>query len=457
MLRLVIAALCLGTMAARTQSVEMLERFAQRMELLERQNAELREQIRSLRTELETVKSSAQEAAAPVARVEALEEQVQLQAGRLAEQDQIKMQGANRTPVRLTGIVLFNAFANGRHGGGAMDYPVTALATADRRRSGATLAQSVFGVEFQAPDAVLGGRFKGSFLLDLSSGDLTPTNTQLRLRTASIEGQWKTRSLMVGQEKPIFSPREPNSLARLNNSPLTSAGNLWMWRPQVRFEQRIKLGPAQELRADIGVSQTRDDLGAVPAQFVPTLEPKRPALEGNFRLTHRIDDFRRIEIAHGFHFSTTHVAGTAVPARVFSVDWFFNPVRKIEFTGAAFTGKNLAKLGGLNSVPSFIIQTPRPGQIQVIPVGGRGGWAQLTWLATSRLSFNLFNGQHHSDHRELFAPTTRYKNVVYGANFFYKLAPNVVTGIEASQVRSWYIAGQHPLNNHFDLYVAYLF
>jgi hypothetical protein len=459
MTRLLVAVLFAGTVAARAQSVETLERLSQRMDLLERQNAELQEQIRSLRAELDTVKGSAQEAAAPVARVEALEEQVQLQAGRLAEQDQIKMQSSQRTPVRLTGIVLFNAFLNSRHGGQAFDYPPTALRLPDRSRSGATLSQSVFGLEFQAPDAVLGGRFRGSLLLDLSSGERAPTTTQVRLRTASIEGQWKTRSFLVGQEKPIFSPREPNSLARLETSPLTSAGNLWMWRPQARFEQRIKLGPGQELRAQIGVSQTRDDLGTggVPAQFLASLEPKRPALEANFRFTHRIDDFRRIEIAHGFHWSTTHVAATSVPANVFSVDWFFNPLRKVEFTGTAFTGKNLAKLGGTNSVPSYVISTPRPGQIQVIPIGGRGGWAQLTWLATSRLSFNVFSGQHHTDHRELLASTIRYKNVAYGANFFYKLAPNVIAGIEAAQTRSWYIAGEHPRYNHYDLYVGYLF
>jgi hypothetical protein len=456
MTRLLIAIFVLGTMTARAQNAEMLERFAQRMELLERQNSELQEQARLLRTELETVKRSAQEAPAPAARVEALEEEVQLQAGRLAEQDQIKVQGVNRTPLRLTGVVLFNSFLNGRHGAGT-DYPFMARVVPDKKRSGATLAQSVFGLEFQAPEAVLGGHFRGSFLLDLSSGDLTPTNTQVRLRSASIEGQWKTRGILVGQEKPIFSPREPNSLARLNTSPLTSTGNLWMWRPQVRFEQKIKLGPAQELRAHIGVSQTREDLGLIPAQFTSTLELKRPALEGNFRFTHRIDDFRRLEVAAGFHRSTTHVAATAVPASLFSLDWFFNPVRRIEFTGTVFTGKNLAKFGGLNSVQGFNILALRSGEIRVIPVRSRGGWAQLTWLATSRLSFNLFSGQHDSNNRDLSNPAGVSKNLAYGANFFYKLAPNVVTGLEASQTRTWYLGGQRPLNDHLDWYVGYLF
>ncbi len=434
-----------------------LEIIAQRLDQLEKQNADLREEIRVLRANMESIKpsSAATEAVAPAAdRVDDLEEQVRIQAGRLIEQDQIKVQGTQRAPLRLTGMVLFNAFANGRYGG-TMDYPPTAARTPDRARSGATLAQSVFGLEFQSPDAVFGGRFKGSFLMDLSSGDGTPLNTQLRLRTASIEGEWKTRSILVGQETPIFSPRQPNSLARLSTSPLTSAGNLWMWRQQVRFEQRLKLGSAQELRAQVGVAQTREDLGAIPAQF--TAEPRRPAFESNLRITHRFDEFRRIEIGHGFHTSKTHVAGSSVPATVSQVDWFVNPARRLEFTGAAFNGKNLAKHGGTNSLPSFVILSSRPGETRVVPVHGKGGWAQLTWIATPRLSFNAFNGQHHTGDRDLLAQSIRFKNIATGANFFYRVAPNVVTGIEAAQVRSWYIDGLKRRNNHYDLYVAYLF
>ena len=292
----------------------------------------------------------------------------------------------------------------------------------------------------------------------MASGDGTTLNMQARLRTASIEGQWKTRGLLVGQEKPIFAPREPNSLARVSVSPLTSAGNLWMWRPQVRFEQRIPLGSAQELRAQIGVSQTREDLGVIPAQFLASLEPKRPALEGNFRFTHRFSEFRRIEIAPGFHSSTTHVAGASIPSDVLSMDWFWNPVRQLEFTGAAFTGKNLANLGGLANSQGFaILAAPGPGEIRVIPVRGRGGWAQLTWLAASRLTVNAFSGQHDANSRDLVGPSIVHKNLANGINLFYRIAPNVVSGIEVSQVRTWYLGGQRPLNNHYDLYLGYLF
>jgi hypothetical protein len=453
--RLLFATLFLGTVLGHAQTAQMLERLTQRLDSLERQNSELLDEVRLLRAELESIKRSA---SAPTPRLDALEEQMQLQAGRIAEQDQIKVQGVHRTPVRLTGLVLFNAGLNGRHGSATMDYPPVASLSAVPVRGSARLAQSVFGLEFESPQAVLGGRFRGSFTMDLSGmADSGPTNTLVRLRTASIEGQWKSRSILVGQERPIFAPREPNSLARVDISPLASAGNLWMWRPQFRFEQKIALGSAQELRAQVGVTQTREDQGLIPAQAAGRMDLRRPAFEGNFRFTHRIDDFRRVEIAHGLHWSTTHVAGGSVPSNVYSVDWFVNPIRRIEFTGFLFTGENLAKHGGLAGVPSFILQAARPGETRLLAVRGRGGWAQLTWIATPRLSFNLFSGRQDSPDRTGFDSTIRFRNWVNGVNFFYKLATNVVTGIETSRVRTWYVGGQHPLNNHYDLYVAYLF
>jgi hypothetical protein len=247
-------------------------------------------------------------------------------------------------------------------------------------------------------------------------------------------------------------------LARVNNAPLVSAGNLWMWRSQIRFEQRVKLGSAGELRAQVGVTQMREEGGVIPAQYSASLETRRPALEGNFRFSHSFDDFRRAEFAVGFHRSTTHVAGVGVPSSVLSFDWFWNPVRKFEFTGTMWHGENVGKHGGTASVPSLTFLTPRPGQLRVLPVRGRGGWAQLTWITTSRLSFNLFGGEHDTPKGDLaFVPTYRHRNVAYGANFFYRLATNVITGVETSQVRSWYLGGERPSNNHLDIYVAYLF
>ena len=58
----------------------------------------------------------------------------------------------------------------------------------------------------------------------------------------NLSMDWKNQSLSVGQDKPLISFREPTSLSQVGVSAFTSAGNLWLWQPQVRFEQRAAFG-----------------------------------------------------------------------------------------------------------------------------------------------------------------------------------------------------------------------
>ena len=448
---------------SRTSDVS-IEGIAERLDQLEQQNSELLQQISALRHELEELRRPSSQgtsgAGIPVEQqIEVLEEKAETQAGLLAEQNQVSVQSSQRLPIRITGMALFNAFKNTAHGPNGQQYPRFAQPVPNPIEAGASLRQTIIGLEFQSPYAVLGGAFKGTALFDLFPGydpQALATNAQGRLRLAYIEGQWKTRSVIVGQDKPIFNPREPNSLAQVGFSPLSASGNLYLWLPQASFEQRLMLGTRQDIRADVGVAQIAEDVTRVPAQFVSTIEKKRPALEGRFQFGHRIDEQRRVELATGFHRSSSHVLGTAVPSRVVSLDWFWNPVRRIELTGALFTGKNLASFGGAALRQSFTFLTPAPGQVSVIPVRSRGGWAQVTFMATSRLSFNLQSGIDDPNNRDLPSSGTA-RNSTYVANTFYRLAPNVVTGVELSRVRTLYLAGQHPINNHYDLYLAYMF
>jgi hypothetical protein len=302
-------------------------------------------------------------------------------------------------------------------------------------------------------------------MMDLFAGTSGVLGNQVRLRTASIEAQWDTRTLMAGQEKPIFSPREPNSLAQVGVSPLTSAGNLWLWRPQVRFEQRISLSSSTDVQARIGVYETAES-GAIyddtqvsditAQQLLASLQQRRPALEGRVQLSHRFSETRRLEIAPGFHVSSTRVAGFSIPSNAASVDWFFNPLRRLEFTGFLFTGENLANVGGGGVRQGFTLLGDAPGRYRAIPVRTRGGWAQLTFIATPRLSFSLYGGEDDPNNRDLPASGIG-RNLAYAANVFFKLAPNVVLGGEISQVRTQFLNGQRPLNNHYDLALAYLF
>jgi hypothetical protein len=73
------------------------------------------------------------------------------------------------------------------------------------------------------------------------------------------------------------------------------------------------------------------------------------------------------------------------------------------------------------------------------------------------MTFNLMGGQHDDRNTDLRDAGSIAKNQAYAANMQYRLAPNVLLGIEASQVRTTYLGFGKRLNNHYDLALAYLF
>jgi len=198
----------------------------------------------------------------------------------------------------------------------------------------------------------------------------------------------------------------------------------------------------------------------VPASFAASLERVRPGLEGRFEFFRKFGESGRIEIAPGFHVSTTHVAAGSVPSRLFSTDWLIRPIRQLEFTGFFYTGENVANFDTTGIRQGFSIIGPG----NILPIQARGGWAQLKLIATDRLSFHLMAGQHDDRDADVRAGLGAGgaaggigKNQAYGANFFYKLAPNVVMSFETLQTRTTYLLFGNRLLNHYDLSFAYLF
>jgi hypothetical protein len=430
-LAVLLAPLCLF---AQTTNPQDLSKILERLDRLEQENRALAEQVRALRAQLGTP--------AAVTATTSVEEKLDIQQQRIEEQSQTKVESSQRFPIRLAGMALFNAFSNSKQSGGA-DYPVTAAPTG-AGHSGATVRQTIIGLEFGGPQAIWGGKVHGSVYMDFFGGT---TNSTFRVRTAEVEVDWKTRSIMAGLEKPIFNPREPSSLAQVGISPMTGAGNLWLWLPQVRFEQDLRFGSSSGLRAQVGAVQTRE-IGPYSGTIVP--EAVRPALEGRFNFYHKLDEDRRLEFAAGFHTSTTHADGKSIPSNLYSLDWSFNPWRRLEFTGVFYSGQNVAHLGSGTRQGYAIYKN------YAYAVESRGGWGQLTLHTFPRLDFHFFTGQVDDGNHQLDQGAIG-KNLLFGGNAYFRLAPNVLAGIEASQLRTQYIGQGVRINNHYDLALAYIF
>ncbi len=453
-LRLPFAAVLIFPAFLRAQTSPEMVSILERLSRLEQQNQELLEEVRSLRTELGSARTappaaaSAEVSVASPAAPVTVEQRLDIQEQRTEEQAQSKVESSQKFPIRLTGMALFNAFANSNHSGGA-EYPTIAAATGPAH-DGATVRQTIIGLEFRGPGTIWGGHVQGSVYMDFFSGAAPLTQT-MRIRTGSMEIDWATRSIMAGVDKPIFNPREPSSLAQVGVSPLTGAGNLWLWVPQVRLEQDLALGSRSGIHARMGVVQTNEVGPYAGSDPVGAVEAARPGLEGRFEFFHKLDEERRLELAPGFHVSTTHAGGFSIPSQVFSVDWLLRLVGPLEFTGAFYRGQNVALLGTGLIRQGFTIYEGRAHAIN-----SQGGWGQLTVHAARRLDFHLFTGQQDDQNSGLNAGAIG-KNLLFGGNVYYRIAPNVLLGWEASQVRTSFLGQGTRINNHYDLALGYLF
>ena len=128
--RLTLLTLLLASPAIRAQDKTDLQQILQRLDRLEQENLKLADEVHALRTELAASRGQPVEGqSTPPPPPEApVEERVQVAEQRVADLSQEKVEASQRFPVSLTGMVLFNAFLNGKNAAGDED-PTTASAT----------------------------------------------------------------------------------------------------------------------------------------------------------------------------------------------------------------------------------------------------------------------------------------------------------------------------------------
>ena len=423
-----------------------------RLDRLEAQNRELLQEVKALQQQLATAQAPAsivtpapQTAAADQLAAAPLPEQLEVTERRIAELEQAKVSTDHKFPLSITGMVLENTFWTGKGGAGA-DNPTIAAATPGQSSAGATFRQTVIGLKYDGADIIGGGKVTGSVYFDLFGGAGTTLNQMMRLRVASIDSTWKDTTVTFALDKPLISPMEPDSLAQVGVSPLTSSGNLWIWEPQFRVEQRFHFGETAGLRAQAGIWQTAEG-GTGPTPYPPS--KARPGYQGHFQFWKDLGHGARIEVAPGFHLSDTHVAGQSVPSRVFAIDWLIRPTDRIDFSGVFFQGENVGVLGGLRQGVIFIGDRAHS-------VHATGGMAQLKIRATPRLTFNLYGGQEDDRNSDLLTGNIG-KNQTYAANMVYRFGANVLASFESSQTRTDYLGSGRRMFPHYDLALAYMF
>lgn len=409
-----------------------MEAVLARLDRLEAENTRLRTELEKLQARL------------GIGSEPPLEERVAVTEQRVEEQAQAKVESSQRAIVRLKGMLLFNAFSSGRNGVPA-DFPTIATAARNSSQIRATMRQSSVGIAVESPFPIAGAHARGELMADFF-GEFEDYNTP-RIRTGFLELQWPSTAVTVGIEKPIVAPRNPSSLAQFLYPALWGAGNLWLWQPQIRIEQKFNLA-GSEVKLQAGLLQTNDQR-ALPGNSSIVLQP-RPAWQGRLAFARRFGEDRAFEVAPGFHSSRSLLQGTSVLSQLITTDWRIAPASQWELTGAMFTGRNAGPIGGVRQGIAFV----RPGVPQAVRTFG--GWNQLMYRPVERLRLHAILGQQDDNDNDAGRGSLS-RNVSWMLNGILQLGPNVLVGLEAQQIRSSYVGLPTRVLNRYDVSLGYLF
>jgi hypothetical protein len=300
--------------------------------------------------------------------------------------------------------VLFNLFSNS----GSVDnfdVPTFALPPGPLDTSGAvggTMRQSILGFEVFGPE-FLGAHSSGNLNLDFGGGFPMVWNGVdsglARLRTAAVRLDWKNTSLVAGKDQLFISPNEPTSYASLIVPPLSYAGNLWAWTPQIRVEHRLPLSNDATVTLQGGILDPLT--GEVPPlewYRVPSAgeRSRAPAIAGRVAYSRLFFGHPFTIGASGYYSRQNWGFGRNVNAWAGLMDWNVPLSRKFSLSGLFYRGLAIGGIGGAvgrSVVWNADLTMPTS---RVVPINAVGGWAQLKYRATPKVEFNAAFGMDNS-------------------------------------------------------------
>lgn len=463
---------------ARQQSEELkrrLEASASELASLRRLVNQYGEQLAALRTSQPSDATQTAQAR-PAAeteppslteKVDRLKEQVEVNTAQLSEHAQTKVESGSRHRIRLSGMILANAYFNSDDSS-LTDVPLVALpagVVSRRNNFGATLRQSRIGLTFDGPrlSAKLGeARVSAEAEFDFwggtsgeSEGDVLGS---LRILTASARLDWERTSLIVGQRPPLVSPLNPTSLAAVWFPPMTAAGNLWQWMPQIEIEHRARLRGAGELIMQGGLMLPIGN--SVQGR---TIEGG-PGFESRIAYRRSLDTDRNLEFGLGGYYQRRpFTAGRHVNSYALTSDWLIPLGSRLELSGEAFSGRAVEigqQSGGrVDRVYAVTGSIDNPATL-IRGVRSTGGWLQLAVKARRDLDFNFAFGQNDPRNRDLRSgisfQSAANRNRAGSANVIWQLQHNFLVSFEYRRLWTNY-ATQQRTNNHYNLAFGYVF
>ena len=435
---------------------------------------ELRQDLKAAREQLSAIKgelaaSTGQEKAqaAPVppatasreaevpqleSRVSKMEEEHQLLSAKVDDQYQTKVESGSKYRVRLSGMALLNAFTTrgATNNFDVPDYATPHYGSETNAGFGATARQSLVGLEVFGP-SIAGARSSADIQMDFFGGfpstSYGVTTGLVRLRTAGLRLDWEKTSVVAGQEAPLFSPLSPTSLVSVADPALSSAGNLWVWTPQIYIEHRISLTEGSSVSLEGGLMDPLT--GELPADsYYRAAEAGeksgQPAYATRVAWTHG-SPFGPASIGAGGYYARQNWGyGRMVDAWAGTADWSLPLSQRLSLTGEFYRGRAIGGLGagegrsiayyGYLDEPQTVVRAPN----------STGGWAQLKFMALPKLEFNAAYGEdftptpglQYTYQNEAYESLAIGRNQSWFLNTIYHVRSNLLFSLEYRRLRT---------------------
>jgi hypothetical protein len=367
---------------------------------------EFQKQLNSLQQELATEKSAtAATTASPApkdqppaqsASATALDEIRERQAiaeSQIATHEQTKVETESKYPLKVTGLLLFNAFVNTRQ----VDIPEDpTYALPGSGSTGFSLRQTVLGLDARGPH-LLGADSDADVRVDFFATGASSNyaaNGLLRLRTAHAGLNWGHTRAFVALDRSLISPYSPSSLVAVGEPALAWSGNLWAWVPQLGVSHQLPLHRSVlKMAAGLVDVPNPPQLGSNTTAVPSVWQAERSRWPGlNARIAWaKGDDGHGPELGIGGYFSP-HMTANNVRFNAWAgtADLRLPLGSRFEFLANAYRGQALGGLGG-GGYTDYVFEYKSTSRT-LYPLDDIGGWTQLKFKPHQRLEFNAAYG-----------------------------------------------------------------
>lgn len=453
--------------------LQMLGAMRQELKDSRQEVNDLRKEVNQLREELAASTHSTADADTLKSAVDQLHDDQEVVQSEVKTLEQTKVGTESRYPLRLTGMVLFNSYVVD----GAVDNPTLPLVALPRNdlyahhSLGASFEQTQLGLIASGPSL-----WSARTSADLTADFFTPTSytatspsysANFRLRTASVNLDWKDTRASGGLQTPLITPLSPTSFATVGQPALSWAGNLWTWLPQASIERRKALTSSSHALVAFGlVDPEAGDVTGEQAYGI-LRQNLQPGYEG--RIAYEWGDAQRpYEIgANGYYtrqlyYGTPPSMNQALDFWAGTADWRVPLPRIAELSGEFYRGRGIGDLGG----GAFKNVVKENGAEYASGLDATGGWGQLKSRLTPTLEINGFFGEDNANASEVRnqAPIANASPYLYlvrnqsaAANIIFRPKTYLVFAGEYRYLHSWYTYGSAKEAQTLDLTMGYLF